>query len=164
LTLFRETARTSIKEFASSGFVLPLAFAAACLAATAHAEPPPNADGSKAEFYQSLMVPGTNLHCCNQSDCRPTDFRPTVGNHWQFFISGRNFGNRSGPDTWITANDKAEIKKLDHPIPYDDAAVACYVEGKILCYVLPNRPSAYRQILQRFAKSTLAGPLCLRTN
>ena len=40
-------------------------------------------------FYLHLKQPGTNMSCCNNSDCRPADHRVQADGTIQFKVAGR---------------------------------------------------------------------------
>jgi hypothetical protein len=49
--------------------------AAVCLATSAVAAPPPDADGRFREWFRSLKVPGSSAPCCTVADCRMVESR-----------------------------------------------------------------------------------------
>jgi hypothetical protein len=45
------------------------------VAMSAHAAPPPDANGQYRDWFQSLMVPGSSIPCCTVADCRMVESR-----------------------------------------------------------------------------------------
>lgn len=92
------------------------------LAATAHAQPPPNADPALAPWFQSLRQPGTGASCCSIADCRPTEYR-TKDNHYEALIEGK----------WLVVPPEKVLQRTDNPT---GRAVVCWTPQRgIMCFV-----------------------------
>ncbi|MBO0737702.1 MAG: hypothetical protein J2P48_14210, partial [Alphaproteobacteria bacterium] len=82
------------------------------LAASAGAEPPPNADPALAPWFRSLLQPGTSISCCSVSDCRATESR-VEGDHYEALV-GKN---------WLAVPPDRILQRTDNPI---GRAVVCW--------------------------------------
>jgi hypothetical protein len=91
----------------------------------AHAEPPPGADPNSpvAQWYRSLMVPGTtNQSCCSVSDCRPVEARQTP-NGWEVEID----------NAWRPVPAPVVLRRTNE----DGRPIACIFLGEIRCFLPP---------------------------
>ena len=92
------------------------------LAAPALAEPPPDADGTLAPWFQSLRQPDTGVSCCSIADCRTVDYR-TDGDRYEAFIEGR----------WIIVPREKILQRIDNPT---GRAVLCWTPAMgVMCFV-----------------------------
>jgi len=102
-----------------------LGAAGVILAASAFAEPPPDADESLAPWYQSLRQPGSGISCCSLADCRTTDYR-TDGSNYEALIDGQ----------WLIVPEDKVLQRTDNPT---GRAVVCWTPARgIMCFVRAN--------------------------
>jgi len=78
-------------------------------------------DGPHAEWYRSLMIPGTGASCCNNKDCHPTDYRIRDG------LYEVPLG-----DWWVVVPRSRVILDRGNPI---GRAVVCRHGETIFCFV-----------------------------
>jgi hypothetical protein len=98
------------------------AVAAVGAAASAIAQPPPNADPALAPWFRSLQQPGTNLSCCSIADCRATEYR-IVHDHYETLI-GRH---------WLAVPPDKILQRTDNPTGH---AIVCWTpQLGIMCFV-----------------------------
>ena len=91
-------------------------------AATADADPPPNADPALAPWFRSLLQPGTSISCCSISDCRATDYR-VEGDHYEALIG----------EKWFVVPPDKILQRTDNPT---GRAVVCWTPQRgIVCFV-----------------------------
>jgi hypothetical protein len=91
-------------------------------AATADADPPPNADPALAPWFRSLLQPGTSISCCSISDCRATDYR-IEGDHYEALIG----------EKWFVVPQDKILQRTDNPT---GRAVVCWTPQRgIVCFV-----------------------------
>jgi hypothetical protein len=120
--------RKGIRGRQAGGVFYPLrslGFAATMLvglAASAIAQPPPNANPKLAPWFRSLLQPGTNLSCCSIADCRTTDYR-IEHNHYEALIGKR----------WLDVPPDKILQRTDNPT---GRAVVCWTpQLGIMCFV-----------------------------
>ncbi|HUK61535.1 MAG TPA: hypothetical protein VLV50_20045 [Stellaceae bacterium] len=101
---------------------IPLSLAALLFAASAVAEPPPDADYRLAPWFQSLRQPGSGISCCSLADCRTTEYR-TDGDSYEALIDGR----------WLIVPEDKVLQRTDNPT---GRAVVCWTPARgIMCFV-----------------------------
>jgi hypothetical protein len=71
---------------------------------TSTAAPPPDADTSLAPWFHTLRVPGTQVLCCDVSDCRNFPVRAD-GTHYQVYFENR----------WLVVPTEAVSDRIDNP-------------------------------------------------
>jgi hypothetical protein len=101
------------------------------------AAPPANPDLRLAPWFKSLTRPwwpgsGATVKCCDIADCRVTDFRSMEG-HYEVMIDERFPGVHGA--WWQRVPTEAVLEHKDNPT---GGAVACWYEGKVLCFVRPE--------------------------
>lgn len=80
--------------------------------------------GRDAEWFRSLLVPGTTQSCCNESDCEYTD-------QWRLGPKGFEVLRH---DKWVVVpQDRVLVRKgsptLKATVCWDGNAVRCFVPG-----------------------------------
>jgi hypothetical protein len=99
-----------------------------CVVTTAHAQ-----DQSRADWFKSLIQPGTKFSCCDISDCRRTEAKWQRGQWWAE-VKG----------TWRPIPATAVVS---HPTSIDGDAYVCAsniddlrlrMEPAIYCFVPPH--------------------------
>ena len=101
----------------------------------AHAAAPEGADPNSptAQWYKSLIQPGTAYSCCDLSDCRPVSSR-IIDDHYEVLIDKRFTG--AGEPAWVPVPPD---KILDHTSNPTGSAVACWRPGRgVMCFVRPT--------------------------
>ena len=83
---------------------IPLIGGCLLIAASASARPPPGADMTLAPWFHSLHVPGTEILCCDVSDCRHYPVRAD-GTHYQVLFDNR----------WLVVPTEAVSDRADNP-------------------------------------------------
>jgi hypothetical protein len=104
------------------GMRIPFFAVVVLFAATADADPPPNADPALAPWFRSLLQPGTSISCCSISDCRATDYR-VEGDHYEALIG----------EKWFVVPPDKILQRTDNPT---GRAVVCWTPQRgIVCFV-----------------------------
>lgn len=79
------------------------------------------------DWFRSLKQPGTEVSCCDVSDCKPVEARTTNG-RWEAFIDNR----------WVEVPDGKILQSKSNPT---GSAVACYTalgeSVHFFCFVTP---------------------------
>jgi hypothetical protein len=96
------------------------------------ATPPENADPAMGPFFKSLKIPGTDISCCDTSDCRPVKIR-VYGDKLQIFTDSNQF--KYGTNEWVTVPPSRILEPRENlmgePIacwtPY--LGVMCFLNG-----------------------------------
>ena len=104
--------------------ILALAILALAPAAASRAEAPESAnDPAISEWYRSLRSPDTDIGCCSEADCRPTEYRITPTGDYEAFVD----------DEWLIVPKSKILDHKDNPV---GRAVICYSPYLgILCFV-----------------------------
>lgn len=82
------------------------------------------------DWYKSLKQPGTEVSCCDVSDCHEVEAR-TKDDHWEVFV---------GSKWWAVPNTKV-LKNKENPT---GSAVSCFSrfspqdEPYFYCFVAPS--------------------------
>lgn len=79
--------------------------------------------GEHAEFFRSLKVPVYGGSCCNERDCAFTDAWRVIGERFEVLHEGR----------WLPVPDDRVLTDVKSPT---GRAVACIMEGRVICFVL----------------------------
>jgi hypothetical protein len=91
-------------------------------AASADADPPPNADPALAPWFRSLLQPGTSISCCSISDCRATEYR-IEDDHYEALIG----------EKWLAVPPDKILQRTDNPT---GRAVVCWTPQRgIVCFI-----------------------------
>lgn len=102
-------------------FIVTFLFTGAIAYSIAHGH---ENDDPYASFYRSLKQPMNGASCCNDTDCKQTDYR-IVGDHYDVWIEETQ--------KWLTVPDEKILKKIANPTGY---AVVCWTQYLgILCFV-----------------------------
>ena len=100
---------------------LPAIGAAVVAGSAAFGAPPENADPALAPWFRSLAQPGTGISCCSLADCRPVDARITPSGY-EILVNGQ----------WLAVSPEKILHGKENPV---GKAVACVLNGQILCFV-----------------------------
>lgn len=112
--------------------LLGLALAALPISLPAFAAPPEHSDPTMAPWFQGLKQPWTGMGCCNLSDCRFVDAKPTKQG-WQVYITKADFP--VDEDRWVVVPEDRILRGKSNPW---GRAVVCYLPGLgVLCFVEP---------------------------
>ena len=76
------------------------------------------------DWYKSLRVPGTNISCCDISDCGRIDNDDwrTTSEGYEVRLSGQ----------WVKVPDERVLTNSGNPT---GAAVLCAINGRVLCFI-----------------------------
>lgn len=97
---------------------------------SAGSAPPENADPELAPFFKSLKIPGTEISCCNLTDCRTVKIRINE-KKLQVFIDSKKF--IGGTDTWVDVPENRILSPRPNPT---GEPVACWdTFNGIICFV-----------------------------
>jgi len=102
------------------------------LAFAAWGAPPPDSDGRYRDWFRSLKQPGTDVSCCDLTDCRSVEYRITPDGY-QALITPQTHGQLGVTEPmWV---DVPVAKTL--PIfSQTGRAVACWTpHAGIICFV-----------------------------
>lgn len=111
---------------------LPVTATLLTLSFTTLAAPPKNVDPALGPFFKSLKQPGTEISCCDFTDCRPVQTRIVNGNE-EIFVDKRQF--KDGNDTWVVVPDDKRLSPRDNPTGENIACwsrfygVMCFLRG-----------------------------------
>ncbi len=100
----------------------------------ARAEPPAGAatSGPISDWFKSLKQPGTEMSCCDVSDCRPVRYR-AVKDGFDVYIAKSEFPH--GTDAWEHVPASKVLRQRENPVGEGVACwmpmygVMCFVEG-----------------------------------
>jgi hypothetical protein len=113
----------------AAGAAVIILLAAGFLLGRATAQSGSHGDGHAEhhDLYKSWRMPGTNVSCCNESDCRPTRATQDMDGNWRALVDGR----------WI---DVPASRVLDLPSP-DGRSHICAAEGAEVPYCFVPGPT-----------------------
>lgn len=100
------------------------------LSGPVNAAPPENSTGQYSEWFRSLMQPGTNISCCDLSDCRTVKVR-SGAEGYEALVSKPDFPIEF--PLWVPVPADKILVGKDNPL---GRAVLCWTPSRgVLCFV-----------------------------
>ena len=100
------------------------------LSSLSYAAPPENADPALGPFFKSLKIPGTNISCCDMSDCRPVEIRIN-NSKIEIYTDSKTFSD--GTNEWVGVPEGRVLSPRENPV---GEPIACWTKPiGVICFL-----------------------------